>query len=148
MLLKEKEGKDMRTKVLKLVLDGCGLYLGMEKGCFVVRDRQGNVWKYPLFESEVGEVILKSGNFVSTSALACLGFWGVNVVILTRNGNPVAVLKPLDDDSHVKTRIAQYEALKNGKGLEIAKTIVKARIESQNIVLKKYGLELHDLDKS
>ena len=41
---------------------------------------------------------------------------------MTRNGNPVAVLKPLDDDSHIKTRIAQYEAL------------------------NKYGLELHDLD--
>jgi len=134
------------SKSLKLILDGNGSYLGMEKGCFIVKDKDGNVKRYPLFENEIGEVVLKSGNFVSTSALASLGFWGINVVIQTRNGNPVAVLKPLDDDSHVKTRIAQYEALKNEKGLEIAKTIVKTRIESQNIVLKKYGLELHDLD--
>ncbi|MEM3378714.1 MAG: hypothetical protein QW674_07215 [Candidatus Bathyarchaeia archaeon] len=40
------------------------------------------------------------------------------------SGNPVAVLRSLDDDSHVKTRLAQYEALNNGKGLEIAKRIV------------------------
>ena len=130
------------SKSLKLILDGNGSYLGMEKGCFIVKDKDGNVKRYPLFENEIGEVILKSGNFVSTSALASLGFWGVNVVILTRNGNPVAVLKPLDDDSHVKTRIAQYEALKNGKGLEIAKKIAEARIEGQNLVLEKYGLEL------
>ena len=65
---------------------------------------------------------------------------------MTRRGEPVAVLRSIDDDSHVKTRIAQYEALKNGKGLEIAKKIIEARIEGQNIVLKKYGLELHDLD--
>jgi len=135
------------SKSLKLILDGNGCYLGMEKGCFVLKDKDGNVKRFPLFENEIGEVVLKSGNFVSTSALASLGFWGINVVIMTRNGNPVAVLKPLDDDSHVKTRIAQYEALKNGKGLEIAKTIVKARIKSQNLVLEKYGLETHDLEK-
>jgi len=134
------------SKSLRLVLDGNGFYLGIEKGCFVVKDKDGNVKRYPLFENEIGEVILKSGNFVSTGALASLGFWGINVVIMTRNGNPVAVLKPLDDDSHVKTRIAQYEALKNGKGMKIAKTIVKARIESQNLVLEKYSLKPHDLD--
>jgi len=134
------------SKSLRLVLDGNGSYLGIEKGCFIVKDKHGNVERYPLFENEIGEVILKSGNFVSTSALANLGFWGINVIIQTRNGNPVAVLKPLDDDSHVKTRIAQYEALKNGKGLEIAKKIVEARIESQNLLLEKYGLKTHNLD--
>ena len=135
----------MRTKVLKLILDGNGSYLGMEKGCFVVRDRQGGVRKYPLFENEVGEVILKSGNFVSVGALACMGFWGIDVLIVTRKGKPVAMLKSLDDESHVKTRLAQYEALKNGKGITIAKQIVLSKIESQNVILRKYGLKEHNL---
>jgi CRISPR/Cas system-associated endonuclease Cas1 len=47
-----------------------------------------------------------------------------------------AFLKNLEDDSHVKTRVSQYQALENGKGIEIAKEIVKAKIEGQNRVLK------------
>jgi CRISPR-associated protein Cas1 len=133
------------SKVQKIVLDGHGSYLGMEKGCFTVKDREGNVQRFPLFENEIGEVVLKSGNFVSTGALASLGFWDVDVLIMTQRGHPVAMLRGLDDDSHVKTRICQYESLKNGKGVEIAKQIVLAKIEGQNKVLEKYGLKPHDL---
>jgi len=133
------------AKVLKIILDGRGSYLGMEKGCFVVRDREDNVERFPLFENEVGEVVLKSGNAVSTGALASLGFWGIDVLILTQRGRPVAMLKSLDDDSHVKTRVCQYEALKNGKGVEVAKRLVFARVESQNLLLRKHGLRQLDL---
>jgi CRISPR-associated protein Cas1 len=135
----------MKAKVLRICIDGNGCYLGMEKGCFVVKDRHGNMERIPLFENEIGEIVVSSGNFISTSVLASCGFWDIPVIVKTRNGNPVAVLRSLDDDSHVKTRIAQYEALRNGKGIEIAKTIVYSKIESQNMVLRKYGLEQHDL---
>lgn len=118
----------MKTKTVKIALDGFGSYLGMEKGCFVVSARAQ----------------VKSGNSVSSGALASLGFWGIPVHILTQKGNPVAVLRSLDDDSHVETRICQYEALSNGKGLEIAKQVVLAKLEGQNQVLKKYGLRLLD----
>ncbi|UCE16684.1 MAG: CRISPR-associated endonuclease Cas1 [Candidatus Bathyarchaeota archaeon] len=134
-----------RAKVLKIVLDDRGSYLGMEKGCFVVRDRNDNVERFPLFENEVGEVVLKSGNAVSTGALASLGFWGVDVLVLTQRGRPVAMLKSLDDDSHVETRVCQYEALKNGKGAYVAKQIVLTKITGENQVLKKHGLRQHDL---
>jgi CRISPR-associated protein Cas1 len=117
----------------------------MEKGCFVVKDRKGNSERYPLFEKEIGEVILKSGNAVSTGALASLGFWDIDVLVLTQRGRPVAMLKSLDDDSHVKTRLCQYEAYGNEKGIYIAKQLVKSRIEGQDIVLRKYGLRAHDL---
>jgi CRISPR/Cas system-associated endonuclease Cas1 len=103
------------TKTQKLVLDSNGSYLGMEKGCFTVKAKDGNVVKYPLFENEIGEVVLKSGNAVSTGALASMGFWGIDALITTQRGKPVAMLKSLDDDSHVKTRLCQYEALKDGK---------------------------------
>jgi len=63
------------------------------------------------------------------------------VLILTQKGNPVAILKSLDDDSHVKTRIMQYEALKNGIGEEVAKKFVIAKAEGYDKVLRKYGLK-------
>ena len=88
----------------RIVMDGYGSFLGMEKGCFIVRDIEGAVERYPLFEREIGEVVLRSGNTVSVGALASLGFWGVGVVVLTRRGRPVAMVKSLDDDNHVETR--------------------------------------------
>jgi CRISPR/Cas system-associated endonuclease Cas1 len=96
-----------RQKVVNLVVDTYGNYLGMEKGCFVVKDRNGETERYPLFENQISEVQIKSGNAVSSGALASLGFWGIDLLILTQKGNPVAVLRSLDDDSHVKTRISQ-----------------------------------------
>jgi CRISPR-associated protein Cas1 len=129
----------------KIILDESGSYLGMEKGCFAVKDKDGNVSKYPLFESEVGEVVLRSGNAVSTGALASLGFWGIDTLVMTQRGQPVAMLKSLDDDSHVRTRIAQYEALSNGKGLNIAKQVILGKITGENLLLQKYGLRQHDL---
>ena len=130
-----------KAKTQKLVLDGHGSFLGMEEGCFTLKDKNGNVERYPLFEKEIGEVILKSGNAISTSALASLGFWDIDVLLLTQRGRPVAMLRSLDDDSHVQTRLCQYEAFKNGKCLEIAKQLVVGKIEGQNNVLKKYGLK-------
>ena len=135
----------MKTKTVKIALESFGSYLGMEKGCFVVKDRNGETERYPLFENEIAEVQIKSGNSVSSGALASLGFWGIDLLILTQKGNPVAMLRSLDDDSHVQTRICQYEALNNGKGLEIAKQIVLAKLEGHNQVLKKYGLRSLDI---
>ena len=135
----------MKAKTLKIVLDGHGSYLGMQKGCFIIKDKEGNVKRFPMFESEIGEIQITSGNFVSSSVLASCGFWSIPIVVLSRNLKPVAVLRSLDDDEHIKTRIAQYEALKNGKGVQIAKAIVLSKIESQNIILKEYSLRQLDL---
>ena len=39
-----------QARTHRIVMDSNGSYLGMSKGCFIVRDRKGNVEKYPLFE--------------------------------------------------------------------------------------------------
>jgi CRISPR-associated protein Cas1 len=134
----------LKVKTVKIVLNEYGSYLGSEKGCFIIKDKNGNVEKYPLFESEIGEIQIKSGNAVSSGALAACGFWGIDCLFLTQKGRPVAMLRSLDDDSHVNTRICQYEALSNGKAAYIAKQFVLGKLEGQNQVLSKYGLKRHD----
>ena len=134
-----------KIKVVNLVLDSYGSFLGMEKGCIILRDRNRNTIRYPLFEAEIGEVVLRSGNMVSTGVLSALGFWGIDVLVTTRNDRPIAVLRNLEDDSHVKTRICQYEALKNSKGVHIAKQTVLGKVLGQNQVLRKYGLRQLDV---
>jgi len=128
-------------------MNGNGSYLGMSKGCFVLRDREGNEEKYPLFENQIKEVVLQSGNSISTGALASLGFWDVDVMVMTARGKPVAVMKSLDDDSHVKTRLCQYEAYNNEKGLDIAKQLILGKLSGQNVLLRKYGFETHDMSQ-
>jgi CRISPR-associated protein Cas1 len=134
----------MKTKTKKIALSGFGSYLGREKGCFVVRDSAGKRQSYPLVENQIAEIQLRSGNSVSTGALTSLAFWDIDCLILTQRGNPVGVLRSLSDDSHVRTRVCQYEALRNSKGVKIAKEITLAKIEGQNQLLKKYGLKWHD----
>jgi len=65
-------------------------------------------------------------------------------MILTQRGRPVAMLKSLDDDSHVKTRLCQYEAYGNEKGVYIAKQIVLSKMKGQNLLLSKHGFNPHD----
>ena len=134
-----------KVKVDKIILDRFGAFLGMEKGCYIVKHKNGEIDRYPQFENKIGEVIIKSGNTISSGCLASFGFWDIDVLICTQKGLPVAMLRGLDDDSHVETRIAQYESLKNGKGLEIAKQVVYARLRGQQEILRKYGLRQHDL---
>ena len=110
----------------------------------LVRDRNGKETKTPIIENEIGEVQLRSGNSVSVGALATLGFWGIDCMVMTGRGKPVALLRSLDDDMHVETRVSQYEATKNGKGKEIARKLVLAKLEGQNKVLKKHGLKILD----
>jgi CRISPR-associated protein Cas1 len=132
------------SRTNRIVMDGNGAYLGMSKVCFVVKDKKGREKRYPLFENQIKEVVLKSGNAVSTGALASLGFWDIDVMITTHKGKPVAMLKSTDDESHVKTRLCQYEAYHDDKGLKIAKKIVLGKIQGQNHLLSKYGLEKHN----
>lgn len=87
---------------------------------------------------------MKSGNSLSSGALVTLGFWGVDCVFLTQRGNPVAMLRSLSDDSHVRTRICQYESLNNGKCLEAAKQFVLGKLSGYEEVLKKHNLRRLD----
>ena len=114
-------GKPVKTR--KIVLGDYGSYLKMDKGCFVIKDTKGNKKSYPALEKDLGEITLGEGN-----------------VVTTKFGEPIAMLKNFIDDAYVKTRICQYESLKNGMAQYLAKQFVIGKIEGQNILLNKYGL--------
>ena len=128
------------SRTLKIELADYGSYLGRDVGCFELKDKTGKVEHYPHFEKQIGECVLKSGSYVSVDALIDLALWNIDTYIMTKRNRVIAFLKNLEDDSHVKTRVSQYQALENGKAIEIAKQIVKAKIKGQNQVLNKYDL--------
>ena len=115
----------------------------MEKGCFVLKDKSGQFRNTPYLSREIGEVILKSGNSISTGAFASFGFWDIDVLVMTQRGRPVAMLRSLDDDSYVQTRIAQYQASLDERAYSIAKSFIIAKLESQNVILRNMVLEPH-----
>jgi CRISPR/Cas system-associated endonuclease Cas1 len=110
------------SKTLEIKLEGYGDFFGTRQGTLLIRDKNKKEKTFPLFENEIGSVILKTGNLTSVGALATCSFWGIDVLILTSRGNPVVVLKSIEDDSYVQTRVNQYQALENGKGREIGST--------------------------
>jgi hypothetical protein len=57
-----------RAKVVNLVVDTYGNFLGMDKGCILLRDKNKKEQKYPLFEAEIGEVVLTSARDASSRA--------------------------------------------------------------------------------
>jgi CRISP-associated protein Cas1 len=128
-------------------LSDYGSYLGRNEGCFEIRKNGKAVNRYPHFENEIGEAILKSGSYVSVDALIDLALWNIDTYIMTRHNRVVAVLRNLEDNNNVETRINQYKALESGKGIEIAKQLVLSKIEGQNRVLLKYNLEPFDMHK-
>lgn len=134
------------SKTQKIFLDS-GSFLGRGEGCLIVSDRKRNVTKHPLFENQTSEIQAEIGSMVSVGALATAGFWGIDFLVTTQRGNPVAYLKSIEDDSHVQTRIAQYESFKDGRAIEIAKKIVLGKAQGQNEVLRKYSLRQHDVPK-
>jgi CRISPR-associated protein Cas1 len=130
------------SKVLKLELSDYGSYLGKSEGCFEVRNKDGKTKRYPYFSKAIGEAVLKSGSYVSVDALNDLMLWGIDTFFMTGHNRVVGMLRSIEDDSHVKTRLCQYQAvLDSEKCIEIAKSFVTAKIKGQNMVLKKYNLD-------
>ena len=70
------------TKTEKIIiLKPYGKHLGYGNNKFTIRNKKRDTIKETSFY-EVGEIILQTGNTVSTGALASAGFWGIDVLIL------------------------------------------------------------------
>lgn len=76
------------AKVRKIIMEGYGNYLKMEKGCFVLKDSKGKETRYPALEMDLGEIELTEGNVITTGALAYCAFWFIDVAITTRFESP------------------------------------------------------------
>jgi len=127
----------------QIVLNDYGEYLGTHGQKFAVF-KNGKITNESDFH-QIKEVYLKSGNTVSTQALAWCALYGINVMILSNTEKLLASIQPLDGDARVKTRLAQYQAYNTEKGVSIAKAVVEARIHTQVNLLDEYGFKLRDL---
>ena len=93
---------------MRITLSDYGEYLGTEKFDFVVKKNQEKLRGKP-FHS-INEISIASGNLISTKALAWASIYGIKTLVTSQSGRPLGVLLPLNYDSHVNTRLKQYEA--------------------------------------
>jgi len=136
--------RGVRTR--KIILNKSGHFISRKKGCLVVSDirTKKEIAKYPIMEKELGEIQVISGNLISTGALVTCAYYHIPVIVKTALGSPVAIMKNIDDYSHVETRCSQYSICSKAQALTIPKEIVLAKIRGQNQVLKKFGLRQID----
>jgi CRISPR-associated protein Cas1 len=73
---------------------------------------------------------------ISSAALILLAQQGVDVVLLGPRGLPAARLHPPVVNKTAETRLAQYAAALDGRGLEAAKAIVEAKVRNQAALLR------------
>lgn len=133
------------TRKLNLFIEGYGSRLRIKNGCLLVK-RKGREEeeKHPFSEDRIGEICIDNGVSTSSNVLAKLAAHRIFTLILSEHDNPICALVNLEADRHVRTRLLQYEALKNGRGLEVAKQCLLAKMNGQNELLKKHGL--HQID--
>ncbi|MDW7978138.1 MAG: CRISPR-associated endonuclease Cas1 [Candidatus Caldarchaeum sp.] len=124
----------------ELVIDEPGSYLGVRKGLFYVKTRDG-------MRSEVAPVELAHisircrGVGVSADALRLACKFGVEITVYSR-GRPVGKVLTALSGGGVLTRRAQLEAWQTERGLSVAKAIVYAKLHNQRLVLRQRGREL------
>ena len=132
---------------MEVVLSDYGEYLGTKNGQnLAVFQKRQLTREVEIFK--VDNVYLFEGNSLSTSALTLCASYDIPVFVLSRTGKLLSSNYPFNEngEARVKTRLAQYESLNNGKGKEIAKKIILAKIENQKAFLRQYGFSTVKLE--
>jgi CRISPR-associated endonuclease Cas1 len=123
-----------------LTLSGFGIKVRMQRGHLEIDDGVGTE-RRTIRLPRVGHglkrlIVIGSDGFVSLSALEWLSAQGASFVMLERNGKLLCVTGPVSP-SEAKLRRAQALSTGNGLGLEIARTLIDAKLKGQEQVLRE-----------
>ena len=133
-------GKSQIGKTGVLVLSGFGISVRMQRGHLQIEDGVG-MERRTIRLPRVGHglkrlIVIGSDGFVSLSALEWLTEQDASFVMLERNGKVSCVTGPVRP-SEAKLRRAQALAAGNGLGLEIARSLIDAKLKGQEQVLRE-----------
>jgi CRISPR-associated endonuclease Cas1 len=123
-----------------LTLSGFGIKVRMQRGHLEIEDGVG-MERRKIRLPRVGHglkrlIVIGSDGFVSLSALEWLAAQDASFVMLERNGKVSCVTGPVRS-SEAKLRRAQALAAGNGRRLEIARTLIDAKLKGQEQVLRQ-----------
>ncbi len=127
-------------KTSVLTLSGFGIKVRMQRGHLEIEDGVG-LERRAIRLPRVGHglkrlIVIGSDGFVSLSALEWLTQQDASFVMLERDGKISCVTGPVRP-SEAQLRRAQALAAGNGLGLEIARTLIDAKLKGQEQVLRE-----------
>jgi len=122
-----------------------GEFLGVRGQELVLMGEGEVLHKVPFHKAR--RAVISSGNYVSSSALFWLAQYGVETAIVSKTGRLVATIVPAGDDARADTRLKQYEAYFNRKGVEIAQSFAEKRVVSEVSVMEKHDMNPSRLEE-
>jgi CRISPR-associated protein Cas1 len=117
---------------VKVVIDDYGAFLKKKSNRFLVTSEE----KSQEFSSDkVSQVLILKGSAISTDAIKLASEKGIDIVCLDRIGRPYARIYPCKLGGTTLTRRNQLEAYPTPKGLYLAKSFVRAKVENMGYLL-------------
>lgn len=141
---KKREYQKLESGGFELVISTPGVFVGKTKRSISVKERGIKKYEVPLLNLK-NISILCSGVAISSNVIAYCAEHGVPVDFYGAGGEPYAKVYPLRFPS-ASLGIAQLEALKNGKGVVLAKSFVLGKIRNQINLVKYYSKYRRDKD--
>ena len=124
-----------------LTLVGYGISVSVDKGHLIVNDGIGAErfhYRLPRIGHRLKRlVVVGSNGLLTLAALKWLRDQDVTFTFLERNGRLLSVVGP-SGSSDARLRRAQAVAMSNGVGLEICRTLIDAKIQGQENVLREH----------
>ena len=124
-----------------LTLVGYGISVTVDKAHLVVKDGIGSErchYRFPRIGHRLKRlVIVGSDGLLTLTALKWLRDQDVSLAFLERNGRVLSVVGP-SGSSEAKLRRSQAFAIGNGIGLEICRTLIDAKLQGQENVLRQH----------
>jgi CRISPR-associated endonuclease Cas1 len=122
-----------------------GEYLGVQGQDLIVSKNNEVLNKVPFHK--LRRAVISSGNSVSSSALFWLAQYGVETAIVSKTGKLVACIVPASYEARSDTRLKQYEAYFNRKGVEVAQDFARARVESEISFMERHDMNPSRLEE-
>ena len=119
-----------------LVVDDYGVFIGKKHGRIVVSGR-GVREEFPVRRVRMVVVMGKAG--IGSDLIRFLSDCGVDVLITSSTGRPVALVVHARTGGTVRNRLEQYRSLEDGRACRLACMIIGAKLGNQASNMKYYS---------
>ncbi len=120
-----------------LVVSSHGSYLTVQRGLFVVKEKDGK--KTEVSPAEVDEILVISTSVISARAIQLAVSRGIDVFFIDSREEVWGRVMPSFSTMTVATRRAQYEAVVQGRGEEYGREIINCKVYNQSVHLKVWA---------
>ena len=123
---------------MDLVVDTYGSSVRRKSNCFLIR--KGDEVE-EVCADDVAQIVLMLGTHISTDAIALAAEKNVDIVCISRYGEPISRIWPCKFGGTALTRRKQMEALHDQRGVKVAEAMIKAKGLNQAYLLRALNKE-------